>query len=109
MTDPDYYLRNKEKIKQKNREYYYRDLAKTRAMRAAYRGKNRDAAKERERIRAAALRLEMISAYGGKCNCCSESEPMFLELDHADGRGKQHREEIGRGSKNTYAWLKKEG
>lgn len=28
------------------------------------------------------LRQQMIIAYGGSCNCCGETEPIFLQLDH---------------------------
>ena len=107
--DRDYYQRNKEMVKEKNRAYYYADLEKTRAQRAKHRALHRLEANERERLRAIAIRLEMIAAYGVACSCCGESEPLFLELDHVDGRGKQHREAIGRGSKTTYTWLKRNG
>ena len=41
------------------------------------------------------LRLEMIQAYGGKCECCGEDEPLFLTLDHIDGTGGQERRRLG--------------
>lgn len=28
------------------------------------------------------LRLEFLSAFGGKCSCCGESHPYFLTLEH---------------------------
>ena len=37
------------------------------------------------------LRMAFIKAYGGKCDCCSESTQEFLELDHINGGGNQHR------------------
>lgn len=37
------------------------------------------------------LRTEMISAYGGKCTCCSESIYEFLTLEHLNNDGSQHR------------------
>lgn len=30
----------------------------------------------------ARLRKEMIAAYGGKCSCCNETDPVVLVLDH---------------------------
>lgn len=39
----------------------------------------------------------MIVAYGGKCVCCGESNPLFLSLDHISGNGQADREEHGRG------------
>lgn len=37
------------------------------------------------------LRLEMIAAYGGKCNCCGEIEPKFLAVDHIYNDGAEER------------------
>src|SRR5439155_12426082 len=40
------------------------------------------------------LRHAAILAYGGRCACCSEVEYDFLQLDHVNNDGGQHREEI---------------
>lgn len=32
--------------------------------------------------RKARVRAEVIEAYGGKCACCGEPEPLFLTIDH---------------------------
>lgn len=48
-------------------------------------GRRKNAAGQR-RLRAA-LRLETIEAYGGRCVCCGEDWPMFLTIDHIDGDG----------------------
>ena len=61
------------------------------------------------RVRHVKLRAEVLKAYGGKCACCGESESLFLELDHVNGRGNEHRRQIGRGSAATYRHLKKLG
>lgn len=42
-------------------------------------------------------RLKVIEHYGGKCECCGESKPEFLEIDHINGNGKEHRGVVGRG------------
>lgn len=42
-----------------------------------------------------ALKLGMIAAYGGRCECCGESEPTFLSLDHVNGGGGKHRMSTG--------------
>jgi hypothetical protein len=49
--------------------------------------------KEREwhRARRQRLRAEMLQAYGGKCACCGEDEPVFLALDHVDGLSDEDR------------------
>lgn len=55
-----------------------------------------------------ALRAEFLSVYGGKCECCGETEPKFLTMEHRHGTGWKDRREIG----NTYnilASLKRRG
>ncbi len=34
-------------------------------------------------------------AYGAKCNCCGETEPFFLTIDHIHGGGTKERKEAG--------------
>lgn len=41
------------------------------------------------------LKMEMIIAYGGKCNCCGEKGLEFLTLEHVNNDGKAYRDEIG--------------
>lgn len=40
------------------------------------------------------LKLQVIKKYGNKCNCCKETNPYFLVIDHSDGKGSEHRKEI---------------
>jgi hypothetical protein len=37
------------------------------------------------------LRAEIITAYGGECSCCCESEPVFLAIDHKYNDGAAER------------------
>lgn len=39
-------------------------------------------------------RAEAITAYGGKCACCGESEYTFLVIDHPNGGGRKEREAL---------------
>lgn len=55
-----------------------------------------------------ALRAEFIAAYGGRCACCSESEPKFLDLDHVNGNGAKHRRELGN-NQQVILFLKRSG
>lgn len=32
-------------------------------------------------------KLAVLKGYGGKCQCCKIREPIFLTIDHIDGRG----------------------
>lgn len=53
------------------------------------------------------LRTEVYEAYGGaQCACC-ESTFKFLNLDHANNDGNQHRKQVGRTS--VLRWLKDNG
>ena len=56
----------------------------------------------------AALKSEMHAAYGGKCNCCGEREPLFLQLDHVYNDGHVDRKE-NKTSAKLWARLKKMG
>ena len=51
------------------------------------------------------LKLEVFSAYGGKCDCCGESNPKFLTLDHINNDGAVHRQTVKSG-RRVYAWAK---
>lgn len=53
--------------------------------------------REKGRLKRARQRAELLAAYGGKCSCCGESEPAFLNIDHIYGGGSKERSE----KKNT--------
>lgn len=52
------------------------------------------------------IRKELHDAYGNKCICCGESTPEFLELDHINGGGRQHRL---RETRDIYSVAREEG
>ena len=69
-----------------------------------------DACKKRARARN--FRLELVAAYGGRCQCpggCTETDPDFLTLDHIAGGGSEHRRETGLRGWSMYRLIKKLG
>lgn len=52
------------------------------------------------------LKLLVMSKYGGAaCKCCGETRIQFLQIDHIDGNGGEHRRTV-RGATNICRWLK---
>jgi hypothetical protein len=78
----DYYLRNRERIH-----------AKLQA--------NRDERLTRRRVQSKGinrrLKLRVYEAYGNRCVCCGEDNLGFLSIDHVNGGGRAHRQEVGGG------------
>ena len=54
------------------------------------------------------LKEKIIEAYGGRCVCCGEREPLFLEIDHVYGGGSKQRKKI-HGGTWMYSWLERHG
>ena len=50
-------------------------------------------------------RVMVFSHYGNKCFCCGEKEYSFLTIDHIEGEGNKHRQEIGKAGSGFYKWL----
>ena len=46
---------------------------------------------------------EVLKAYGNKCNCCGESNKEFLQLDHVNNDGAEHRKKV---KTFMYGWAK---
>jgi hypothetical protein len=94
----DYYKQNKEK----NRGYR-RSLNKKYKKKESYKIYQRLYCKTWR----SKLKQEVISHYGGECECCGENELIFLCIDHIHGGGLKHRREIQIGGNSFYVWLKK--
>lgn len=50
------------------------------------------------------LKKGIFDHYGRKCVCCGEKHAEFLSIDHINGGGRKHRDEVGRG-RLFYKWL----
>jgi hypothetical protein len=86
VYDDAYYARNRERVLERNKAYEAAHPEKLRELRAAWMRRRR-----RER------RAEIIAAYGGRCQCCGESNERFLAIDHVNGGGSEHRKRLGTG------------
>ncbi len=63
---------------------------------------------KKEKLRYQKLREEVIQAYGGHCICCGEDCSKYLQLDHINNDGKEHRLELSGCRKGgMYAWAKR--
>jgi hypothetical protein len=106
-----YYLKHREEILRKSKINYQlqRDF-KLKQMKE-YHLKNRQKHLERFRIydkqirkKETALVIAHYSNNENKCDCCGESDPRFLTVDHINGGGHKHRKAT---TKNTCRWLLK--
>ena len=68
------------------------DLARQRA--AEWYRENRDMVRARERERYRELKDQVYAAYGNRCACCGETEPMFLSIDHVHNDGNERRKAL---------------
>lgn len=57
----------------------------------------------RTRQQLLSYKIRVIEGYGGKCSCCGESEPLFLQLDHVNNNGVEERKKF---HKSTQLYLK---
>lgn len=62
----------------------------------------------RRTARKTVTQADIIAAYGGRCECCGETETRFLSLDHVNGGGTKHRAMLG-GGRKLRQFLKAEG
>lgn len=107
-----YRKKNAAKIKQITRAYHEKNREQIAARMRAYRERTKedrrpkDAAYQRNARKR--LRAEMLAALGGACACCGESEPLFLDMDHINGDGAEHRRRVGTSLSLLYA-VRREG
>lgn len=85
-----YYAKNREEKRRKSREYKRAREEKYAACRRVY---------------AFRVKLRVFAAYGNRCECCGEDNPLFLGIDHIEGGGRQHTIALGGGGMNFYLWL----
>lgn len=78
---------------------------------ARWRGKNLDRERARNRAYGARVKAQTLAHYGDCCACCGSIDRLCL--DHVNGDGRRHREELfgarDRADRHFYAWLVREG
>lgn len=117
--DPEFVARRKkyrDENAQRNRDYqeiyrltHEKELTDLRERRKSqWKSSARAYQREYARQRTAGNRELIIRMYGGKCECCGEATHEFLQLDHANNDGNEHRKLIG-GGQPFYRWIIKQG
>src|SRR3990167_3944786 len=86
-------------------DWYAKNRADKTAKASAYQKRMRVARRAYEKERHHRKRQEVFDHYGNRCECCGETEPMFLTVDHINGGGREHNKLIG----NLYRWLVSNG
>jgi len=78
-------------------------------MRRDWISRNREKWTAYQRAYVASLKEELYAHYGDRCTCCGETEKKFLEVDHINNDGAEHRRLEGKWllGKNIISWLKK--
>jgi hypothetical protein len=116
-----YYIKNREKIREQARAYRAANLEADRARQRQYerdhpedarrrsnrwKAANKDAVSASGRRYRASLKATVLDHYGRVCACCGATGR--LTIDHVNGDGKQHREQVfGRqqAGPHFYRWL----
>ncbi len=102
----EYYKKHQTYIKKRERRNYAKNHDAIRARRRELNTDERRAkASGNERRKYAEGRVQVIAHYGGNCACCGETEPMFMEIDHINNDGKEHRIAIGHSARALVNWL----
>ena len=92
-------------------DYWCRDCKKIYMYYYYHREGGKERRVEQDKINHRVLKREVMGAYGGDCQCCGESELMFLTIDHINQDGANHRRELGPSMLGFrfYRWLKQQG
>ncbi len=107
MPTRDYYYKNIEAQREYNRAYHARTRERRREVQQKSYYKNRDTILTKRNADHRQRRIDVLAHYGGKCSCCGESQLEFLALDHINGGGKKHRDEIKKWGSEYYKWVVK--
>ena len=99
LRDAEYRAKNREKIRQWNRDYYQREHEKRLASRAKSTQKHYESVREdikiRNRQRRQKVREQLLDALGRKCARCGyDADVRALQIDHVNGGGCKERKDF---------------
>jgi len=100
-----------DRVKEIKREWNKRHPEQKKAISRKYQARPEIKArgKEYQAIYRQIIRAEVLESYGGKCECCGETEKDFLGMDHINGGGREDLKRLGKGwGYSFYLYLKKE-
>jgi len=113
-SDRKYYLKNRDKILEYQREYrknHKEQISIT--QKNCYNNKinqYKERRKDSSKLTRIRIKCIVMDHYGGKCNCCSEPRIEFLTIDHIEGGGNKHRLKLFNNHNQSgyrfYQWLK---
>jgi len=93
-----YYAKNREAIRERDRLRYHENL-----------GEYRENGRRHQLKRRQQRRVLVLTHYSGptpECACCGERTDIFLTIDHVNEDGAEHRRRIGaRSGSDIYSWL----
>jgi hypothetical protein len=114
MADPAKRERERERQREVKRRARAADPERARETARLWRESNPERAAEVRRAGVARynqrVRVAVLDHYGRECACCGSTDR--LQIDHVDGRGREHRQELfgnQRAGPPFYAWLIKQG
>jgi hypothetical protein len=106
--DRYYYSQNREKMREKAKTYRKKNNDKLREWHRGYYQRNKEIKHDYIKQCHRKLKKEVFSHYGGKCECCGESNEFFLTLDHINNDGYTHRKTTNnKSSGNMYKYVKR--
>jgi hypothetical protein len=92
---------NREEIRARKQQYYEATREYQLAQKRQYRIDNLEQEREQDRLYCARVKAIILGHYGEQCACCGSAE--LLSVDHINGNGALHREELFGDSRNYHA------
>jgi hypothetical protein len=98
----EYRAKHKDQLREKHREYQRAHATRINKRQRAAREADPTRFQTTTRRYRTNLKNEVLGMLGGKCECCNETEPEFLCVDHRFGGGSKHRRELRQMGQSNY-------